>query len=369
MKLLIVAGTRPQLVKSAAIVQAAAEFKDVEIEFVHTGQHYDFELSRIFFQELSLPQPAANLEVGSGSHVYQTAQTMLSLEKYLKDRRDAPDFALVAGDTNSALGSVLALSKHGLKVGHVEAGPRSDDTSIFEVEEINRRLIDHASNMLFAPSKGSAENLRKEGISKGVYDSGDVMYDVFQTYSEVVDEKGTVALLGLEPGNYDVLTMHRFENVDNPTRLRSILRAVGTAGVPVVFPAHPRTRKKLLESGLEEPPGLRMTDPLGYIEMLKLVRESRMVMTDSGGLQKEAFWSKVPCLTLKENTEWVEVVRRGFDYPVGADYDRICETRRYILRNYQRIRNRRVTNPFGDGHASRFILKALLKEFRAKARR
>ena len=167
--------------------------------------------------------------------------------------------------------------------------------------------------------------------------------------------------LGLEPGKYDVLTLHRFENVDVPARLRSILKGVGAAGVPVVFPAHPRTQKKLAESGLPDPPGLRKIDPLGYIEMLKLVKESRMVMTDSGGLQKEAFWSKVPCLTLKENTEWVEVVERGFDYPVGADYDRICETREYILRNYRKLKKRRVTNPFGEGHASEFILRTLLK--------
>jgi UDP-N-acetylglucosamine 2-epimerase len=361
MKILLVAGTRPQLVKSAAITRVSGEFRNVEIEFVHTGQHYDFELSRIFFQELDLPRPSFNLEVGSGSHVYQTAQTMLRLEKYLNHRGAQPDFALVAGDTNSALGSVLALSKLGIATGHIEAGPRSFDTSVFEVEEINRRLIDHASKLLFAPTRNSARNLRNERVLGEVHFSGDVMYDVYRAYSREIDAKETVRELGLEAGEYDVLTMHRFENVDNPSRLGSIMKAVSKAGVPVVFPAHPRSRKRLASSRLLRTPGLMTISPLGYLEMLKLVKESRMVMTDSGGLQKEAYWSGIPCLTLKENTEWVETVESGLNYPVGADYDRICRARNRVLEKYGELRKRSRRKLFGDGHASESILKTLLR--------
>jgi len=354
----IIFGTRPQIIKSAPIIQEALK-SGLELEIIHTGQHYDYQLSQIFIDEFSLPNPSVNLEVGSGSHAYQTGEIMLRLEKYLL--RDKPSLVLVPGDTNSALAGALTCVKLGIPVAHIEAGARCYDMSM--AEEINRRLIDHCSKILFAPTLNCKRNLEKESVLGEIYLAGDTMYDVFLKFEDEVDRSDILKKLGLSDKEYGLLTLHRAENVDDPVRLRSILKGIGEAKMKVVFPIHPRTVNRLKEYSISlEYSNVRIIDPLGYIEMIRLLKHAKLVLTDSGGLQKEAFWSKTPCITLRDSTEWTETVEAGVNQIVGADAEKIAQAIRAVDEKYDEIKERFKGNPFGDGNAAKKIVEILKKK-------
>lgn len=357
----LILGTRPQIIKSAPIIDQALK-QGLDIRVIHTGQHYDYELSKIFFEKFDLPNPYVNLNVGSGSHAYQTAEIMLRLEKVLTNLK--PSIVIVPGDTNSALASALVAVKLGMKVAHVEAGARSYDMSM--PEEVNRRLIDHMSFLLFSVSERCVRNLEMENVFGKIYMSGDTLFDIFMkqmpiAYNSKVLEENDI------PREYIVLTLHRAENVDDPKRLGSIIKAITLLrDMMVIFPVHPRTLNRLSSYNflkkLKESKHIRLLKPLDYHDMLKLMSEAKLILTDSGGIQKEAFWLKVPCVTLRENTEWMETVELGANFLVGYDINRIVTTVRTLFNNTS-IRNRikNLPNPYGDGRAAAKIISFLLK--------
>ncbi len=326
MKIVSVVGARPQFVKAAAISRRL-RVRHREI-LVHTGQHYDYEMSGIFFDGLAIPPADVNLAVGSGSHGAQTAAMLQGLEALLAIER--PDWLLVYGDTNSTLAGVLAASKVFVPVAHVEAGLRSFNRRM--PEEVNRVVSDHLSDLLLCPSETAIRNLGAEGISANVHLVGDVMLDVLHWAGPRVDERGPRALagLGVQEKRYLLVTIHRAENTDEPARVASIVDALNALDEPVVFPAHPRTRRAMATAGVELSPHVRLIDPLGYVEMMSLTRSARLVLTDSGGLQKEAYWLGVPCLTLRDQTEWVETVEAGWNTLVGADREWIVDAVRTV---------------------------------------
>ena len=357
MKVAIIVGTRPQIIKAGPLIRALSKSNDFEVEIVHTGQHYDYQLTKLMFEELSLPDPATNLNVGSGTHAQQTADAMVGIERFLEKSR--PSAVIVPGDTNSALAGGLASTKLRIPFGHVEAGARSYDMSM--PEEINRRLLDHCSGLLFAPTENCLGNLVKESVPGRPILTGDVMYDSYLEFQDKADSTNQLDLLNLEEQEYAVLTVHRAENVDRRDRLESILTAVRLAGLPVILPLHPRTRKAMAECGIspESVPNLRVIDPVGYIEMLCLLRHSALAITDSGGVQKDAFWSGVPCVTLRENTEWVETLQAGMNTLVGTDVQKILAAVQLWTAGNERPKPSALTHPFGDGHASERVAEAL----------
>jgi UDP-N-acetylglucosamine 2-epimerase (non-hydrolysing)/UDP-GlcNAc3NAcA epimerase len=323
MRVLTVVGNRPQFIKAAAVSRHLRE--RVEEVLVHTGQHYDRELSEVFFEELELAPPDRLLEVGSGTHAEQTGRALRGLEEIAGEL--APDVVLVYGDTNSTLAGALVATKLGLPLAHVEAGMRSFDRSM--PEEVNRIVADRLSDLLLCSTETAVQNLKEEGIDGGVL-VGDVMADVAATIGPVAERRSQIlARLGLEPGGYSVATAHRAGNVDDPVNLKRLMELLGGAarrsGVPVVFPVHPRTRARLAAAGLEDAVAgdeVRAVEPLGYLDFTALVRSARLVLTDSGGLQKEAYLAGVPCLTMRESTEWVETVELGWNVLVGLDAER-----------------------------------------------
>jgi UDP-GlcNAc3NAcA epimerase len=317
-KILTVVGNRPQFVKAAAVSgPLRAEHEEM---LVHTGQHYDDALSTVFFRELGLDRPERELGIGGGSNASQTARMLTALEPLLTDTR--PDAVLVYGDTNSTLAGALAAAQRGVPVVHVEAGMRSFDRSM--PEELNRVLCDHMSELLLCASGTAAENLRNESARGTIEVVGDVMIDVafkWQPAAPAISE--VLAAYGLRAGEYLLLTAHRAGNVDDPQRLRALVRIVAALPGPVLFPVHPRTRARLYEAGLladlELLDGVLLTDPLGYMEFTALVHGARAVLTDSGGVQKEAYLAGVPCVTLRSSTEWVETVDAGWNTLVDLD--------------------------------------------------
>jgi UDP-N-acetylglucosamine 2-epimerase len=320
MRVLTIIGNRPQFVKAAAVSRRLREVAEELI--VHTGQHYDDQLSRIFFEELSVPAPARQLRTGSGTSIEQTARILSALEPVLGELR--PDLALVYGDTNSTLAGALASAQAGVGVGHVEAGMRCFDRAM--PEELNRVLTDHLSELLLCSTPVAVENLRREGIAEHAHLVGDVMVDVLLRFRDIAEERsGALEELGVEPGSYLLVTAHRAGNVDDPQRLRLLVELLRALPGPVVLPLHPRTRRRLSENGvlevLEGAPGLLLTAPLGYLDFLKLTRHARAVLTDSGGMQKEAYVLGVPCVTLRDRTEWVETVEAGWNVLVDLDRD------------------------------------------------
>ena len=360
---MLVVGARPQIVKSAPIIREASRDAEVEFRVVHTGQHYDFEMSRIFFDELDLPDPVVDLGVGSGSHAWQTGEMMIGLERTIEELK--PDVVLVPGDTNSTLAGALAAVKLHVSVAHVEAGARSYDMRM--PEEVNRRLTDHCSGLLFASTENCRDNLMKEGISEErVCLSGDTMYDALLRHLPKAGESDVLRRLGLGESEYAVLTAHRPENVDDPETLGDIIEAmIQLRKLPIVFPAHPRTMKRLRKTGLlkrlTRAAHVRVMDPVGYHDMLSLIKNARMVFTDSGGMQKEAFLLHTPCVTLRERTEWVETVELGGNVLVGNDTDVIVEKARELFLASEGLKSRlkRLPNPFGDGKASKKIIDVL----------
>jgi UDP-N-acetylglucosamine 2-epimerase len=318
MRIVTIIGNRPQFVKAAAVSRRLREAHDERI--VHTGQHYDDELSRIFFDELGVPAPERQLAAGSGTNTEQTARILGALEPVLRELE--PELALVYGDTNSTLAGALAAAQAGIPLGHVEAGMRSFDRSM--PEELNRVLTDHASDLLLCSTETAMENLRGEGVRGDAHLVGDVMADVSLAFREIAEERsGAPEKYGLEPGSYLVVTAHRPGTVDDPRRLSLLVELLEALPERAIFPLHPRTRERLEAAGLMErlaaAPGLELTPPLGYLDFLKLARHARAVLTDSGGVQKEAYLLGVPCVTLRDRTEWVETVEAGWNVLVDLD--------------------------------------------------
>jgi len=320
MKFVSIVGARPQFIKCAPV---SRELRKNHIEIlVHTGQHYDAEMSEIFFTELHIPQPDYYLGVGSGTHAKQTGEILMRIEKVLQ--KEQPDYVIVYGDTNSTLAGALAAAKLDIPVAHVEAGLRSFDRTM--PEEINRVLTDHLSDLLFCPTQTAVDNLQREGIARGIHLVGDVMADALE-YNKEIAQKQSVIIdkLQLIPKHYFVLTVHRPANTDNRAHMENIICALGEAEIPVVFPVHPRTKKALKHYGMLDgiPANIIAIDPLGYLDMLKLMCNASKILTDSGGIQKEAFLLGVPCITLRPVTEWIETVDSGWNILAGVDRTKI----------------------------------------------
>jgi UDP-GlcNAc3NAcA epimerase len=320
-KILTIVGARPQFIKIAAVSRKLRERHQEML--VHTGQHYDYEMSGAFFDGLELPRPDVNLEVGSGTHAVQTAAMLNGIEDVLLAER--PDFLMIYGDTNSTLAGALAAAKLSVPIVHVEAGLRSFNRGM--PEEINRVVTDHLSDLLLCPSQTAIDNLTNEGITRNVHLVGDVMLDVLNwARDRVKSAEGSLqGRLGLEKKRYLAATLHRSENTDDRERFLGILETFNSLKEPVVFPVHPRARKLIQEIKFQPGPDLYLIDPLGYLEMVALVDSARLVLTDSGGLQKEAYWLGVPCLTIRNETEWIETVQSGWNVLVGPDPARIAK--------------------------------------------
>jgi UDP-N-acetylglucosamine 2-epimerase (non-hydrolysing) len=334
MKILAICGARPNFMKIAAVVGACEEFPSLEPVIVHTGQHYDERLSKVMFEDLGLPRPQVNLEVGSASHAVQTAEIMRRFEPVVEEER--PDLVMVVGDVNSTIACSLVAAKREIAVAHVEAGLRSRDRSM--PEEINRVATDALSDLLFASEEAGARNLRAEGVPEAnVFFVGNVMIDTLLAHRRRSLASGVLDELGLEEGDYAVLTLHRPSNVDDPDTLRGLLDAVERIArrLPVAFPIHPRTRARIDEFGfgdrLDRMDGLVLVPPQGYLDFLRLTGSARLILTDSGGIQEEAAILEVPCLTLRENTERPATLATGWNRLLGSDPERIVAAAEEIL--------------------------------------
>jgi UDP-GlcNAc3NAcA epimerase len=324
MHLVSIVGARPQFVKLAVICQALSRRADStqwRHTIVHTGQHYDPALSGVFFEELAIPRPDYDLEVGSGSHGNQTADMLKRLEPVLA--KEKADWVLLYGDTNSTLAGALVAAKASLSIAHIEAGLRSYRRGM--PEEINRIVADHLSDLLFCPTDLAMENLRKEGLGNKAVWTGDVMLDASLEYRQLAESRGSALAQTWQPGEFALATVHRAENTDDADRLREIvsaLDAIARGGCPVVWPIHPRTRKRLGGLGIEME-SVTCIEPVSYLDMLLLEGRARFILTDSGGVQKEAYFLKVPCVTLRDETEWVETLANGCNVLSGPDRARI----------------------------------------------
>lgn len=349
MKIVSIIGARPQFIKASAVSRVLR--KQHQEILVHTGQHYDHEMSDIFFKGLELPRPDINLNVGSGPHGMQTGAMLTGIEQILQ--REKPEFVLIYGDTNSTLAGALAAAKLSLKVVHVEAGLRSFNRRM--PEEVNRVIADHLSTLLFCPSNESVRNLAAEGITEGVHVVGDVMVDVLNWAKDrlAAEPSGILNELDISPNSYLLATMHRSENTDDPGRLGQILQAFNAVDETLVFPVHPRTRKLIREGGYELKSHVKLINPVGYLEMVTLTSNARLILTDSGGLQKEAYWLAVPCVTMRDETEWVETVEAGWNVLVGCESARILETVRSFTPPLMHARL------YGDGYASERCVELL----------
>jgi len=360
---MVVIGVRPQVIKAAPLIDLLSSDSEIEFQLVHSGQHYDYEMSKIFFNELSLPDPIVNLGVGSGSHAEQTANIMLRIEPVI--RKFNPDVVVVFGDANTTLAGALAAVKMHVPVAHVEAGLRSWDLSM--PEEVNRVLTDHCSQVLYAPTEVAVGNLRSEGIPESmILLSGDTMYDSILRHLNDIESSNILEKLGVSGEPYIVVTAHRAENVDFFENLSRIVSALlKLRSVKIVFPVHPRTMKRLVEYNLkhklEEASHIIVTKPLGYFDMLRLIRDAKAVLTDSGGIQKEAFILGTPCITMRNRTEWVETIMLGGNVLVGTNEKLIVSEVTHALKESETIRMRLLKNvkPYGDGHASERIVEDL----------
>jgi len=357
MKIVSIVGARPQFVK-AAVVSSAIKKAGLKEVLVHTGQHYDSNMSKVFFQELGLMHPQINLGVGSGLHGFQTAQMLMKIEKVLLD--ESPDWTLVFGDTNSTLAGALASCKLNIPIAHVEAGLRSFNKEM--PEEHNRVLTDHVAKLLLCPTDTAIKNLKNEGITVGVHQVGDVMYDAVRFFSGVAEQKvDPLARLNVSKGKYVLATIHRSNNTDDIERLKAIFLALDKIAkdmMPVILPLHPRTKKKLglLEEKFKH---VRLIEPASYFEMLVLEKHANLIMTDSGGVQKEAYWFGVPCITIRSETEWVETISAGCNVLVNADTETILSA--VGTANHKTS----IKGLYGDGHASDKIANLLIGPYRS----
>jgi UDP-GlcNAc3NAcA epimerase len=377
MKILTIVGARPQFVKAAVVSRAISNFNTLELShsrtsqlqeiLVHTGQHFDANMSQVFFDEMDIPQPGYNLGIGGGSHGQNTGRMIEKIEEVLL--KEKPDRVLVYGDTDSTLAGALAAAKLHIPVAHIEAGLRSFNRRM--PEEINRVLTDHVADLLFAPTETAVQNLANEGISgEKVVRSGDVMYDAALYYQKSARKPD---IEGLPDSDFVLCTLHRAENTDDPERLKDIMDAIETisAKIPVILPLHPRTRARLFGLPTTDSPINRLTDslttdspihsriltapPVGYLEMVWLLEHCRMVMTDSGGLQKEAYFFQTPCVTLRDETEWVELVEAGANTLAGAD-------KAAIINAFAQAKTTVITDEqlYGDGKSAQHIVDAIL---------
>lgn len=332
MKAVTIVGARPQFIKAASVSRAIQKHNkehDAQITevMVHTGQHYDENMSQVFFDELEIREPDYNLGVGSGTHGKMTGTMLEKIEEVLLEEK--PDAVLVYGDTNSTLAGALAASKLHIPVGHVEAGLRSFNRQM--PEEINRVLTDHVSTFLFCPTDTAVENLKKEGITEGVFKVGDVMFDSFLFNKQLAEKKSIIlSELGIKPKSYCLVTVHREENTTNGKRLTGIFEAfnkLSTQDCPFIAPLHPRTAKALNELGGDRlsGPHVRILDPVSYLDMVLLEIHAKVILTDSGGVQKEAYFAETPCITLRNETEWVELVEHGYNVIAGCSPEGICK--------------------------------------------
>jgi UDP-N-acetylglucosamine 2-epimerase len=352
-KFVTIVGARPQFIKAAPVSDALNKNDHTEI-LVHTGQHYDFNMSNVFFKELKIKAPDINLQIGSGPHGLQTGQMLMGIEEVLLSQR--PEWAIVYGDTNSTLAGALAAAKLNIPLAHIEAGLRSFNRVM--PEEHNRVVSDHLSNLLFCPSQNAVKNLSREGITCGVYIVGDVMYDsalynihAAEMHSHILEK------LKLKSKGYTLATVHRAENTDDPKRLASIFQAfeqISSDGLQVIIPLHPRTRKKIkgLDISIQ---CSRLIDPVSYLDMLLLEKQARIILTDSGGIQKEAYFFNVPCVTLREETEWVELVKEGYNVLAGSDTEKIFKSYETMIEkslNFQ-------SDLYGGGHAAEHIVRIM----------
>ena len=358
MKIVTVVGARPQFIKAAAVSRVIRNDYPGKIDevLVHTGQHYDENMSKVFFDELDIPRPKYNLEISGLQHGAMTGRMLEAIEQVLLQEK--PDWLLIYGDTNSTLAGALAAAKLHIPVAHVEAGLRSFNMRM--PEEVNRILADRVSSRLFCPTETAVNNLKAEGVSQGVHNVGDVMYDVALFYRDRARQQSAVLqTLGVVPGKFALATCHRAENTDDPKRLGAILSALSeiSAQQPVVVPLHPRTRKLIGDYGqahlLDK---LTITDPLPFLDMVALEQAARVILTDSGGVQKEAFFYGVPCITMRDETEWVETVNLGWNKLVGASTESILAAMGEIM---QSPRDGVSSMPYGTGKAARDILACL----------
>jgi len=350
-KIVTVVGARPQFIKAAAVSRAIATHDEIHELIVHTGQHFDANMSAIFFQQLEIQEPDYNLGIGGGSHGAMTGRQLEKIEEVLIAER--PGWVLVYGDTNSTLAGALAAAKLHIPVVHVEAGLRSFNRRM--PEEINRVLADHIATLLFAPTDNAKTNLIAEGIDAGsIHVVGDVMYDAALFYKERAARPEWFDGLGVPEEEYVLCTIHRAENTDDTVRLREIFQGLADSGRPVILPLHPRTRQKIEDTGLSATSNIHIVEPVGYLEMVWLEMHCCGVATDSGGVQKEAYFHGKPCATLRDETEWVELVEGGYNVLCGADSDAI----RAALRDMSLIADR--SDLYGDGAASKKIVDILL---------
>ena len=348
MKLFHIVGARPQFVK-AAMVSRSWKGKGDEY-LLHTGQHYDENMSKLFFADLVLKKPDVNLGIGSGSHAFQTAAMLEGIDRLISE--EPPDIVVIYGDTNSTLAGALAASKRNIPLAHVEAGLRSYNRTM--PEEVNRVLSDHTSDLLFCPTQQAVNNLKKEGITKGVHQVGDVMADALYLFSKIAEKKSKILeSLQVESGEYTLATIHRSGNVDNRDRLASILEGFAGIDFPVILPLHPRTKKMINEYQLPIADNVHILEPIRYLDMLQLERNADCILTDSGGIQKEAYLLGVRCITMREETEWVETVSSGWNKLVGWDSKLIIESFETFHPTEERPEH------YGNGHASDKIAQVL----------
>lgn len=352
MRLISIIGARPQFVK-ASVVSRALRSCGVHEILVHTGQHYDDNMSRIFFDEMDIPRPDYNLAVGSGTQGAQTAASLEKIEQVLINEK--PDWGLVYGDTNATIAGALAAAKLNIPIAHIEAGLRSFNRTM--PEEINRIVTDVISNLLFCPTPLAVENLKHDGITNGVHLVGDVMVDALQYYTPIGEAKSQIlSSHNLTPKNYTLMTIHRPSNADSPERLAQLFKSLEKAPMPVIFPVHPRTRKLIASLFQNENHPVRLIEPLGYLDMMVLEKNAKVIITDSGGIQKEAYLHKVPCLTVRPETEWVETIEDGWNTLVN---DRLDDLPGLITNPPE---PKRWLAHYGDGQASQKIVEVFLRQ-------
>jgi UDP-GlcNAc3NAcA epimerase len=348
MKVVTIVGARPQFIKAAAVSRVLRSLPHVHEVLVHTGQHYDANMSEIFFKELHIPEPDYNLEVGSATHGKQTGLMLDRIEQVLM--KENPDWVLTYGDTNSTVAGSLAAAKLHLLTAHVEAGLRSFNRRM--PEEINRIATDHISDLLFAPTQNALKLLAREGLAERAFFTGDVMYDSILFYNRLVNERHRPQSIG-DLETFYLATIHRPENTDNAQRLKNIFAAFARLDKPVVLPLHPRTQKLIKNLSVGE--NVKIIEPVSYLQMIYLLKQCAMVLTDSGGLQKEAYFTGKMCVTLRDETEWVETLENGWNVIVGADTQKILQAVSRPVPGSQ-------LRAFGDGHAAEKVVEILTKK-------
>ncbi|MDR0794574.1 MAG: UDP-N-acetylglucosamine 2-epimerase (non-hydrolyzing) [Tannerella sp.] len=362
MKIITIVGARPQFIKAAIVSRAITNHnrnnnKPIEELILHTGQHFDDNMNAIFFEKLEIPRPEWHFDCGRGTHAGMTARMMVEIEKVLEENH--PDYVLVYGDTNSTLAGALVAAKLHIPVIHIEAGLRSFNRQM--PEEINRVLTDHLSEFLFCPTNAAVQNLKQEGITKGVVHTGDVMYDAALTFGGIAEKTSSIlAALQLASKQFYLCTVHRAENTDRPERLSQIMQALNEIArpeCPVVLPLHPRTKKQLhtwqLFTSNETEKSFRFIEPVGYLDMIMLEKHAKTILTDSGGIQKEAYFHRTPCITLRDETEWVETITTGWNQLAGYRFENILDC---LVNNVQPTG---FIEEYGDGHAADKIIQIL----------